>query len=283
MQLPDRSQFLGRERNRKAAVHIAGPVLENERGKTAGIGKERLQLPADSPDVGGRLCSSSFASIRSISMSLTYHFSKHARPARHTLHDVLTELSHKERCTERMKSNEKPAQRRKAYDDGPYEENFAFVTNHDWLPLLSAGCQARPVQRFPPPLRRMPRKASARRRRAQTHTGPRNPTSERNTPALVHAFPAGGRPCPAGRGILQREAEQSLPVGKRPYEIGAGQLFHQEARLFLRRLFAHRKRRIQPKNGDGASSTGNGNTANREIEMQFFERRKFRRPPSMKG
>ena len=75
------------------------------------------------------------------------------------------------------------------------------------------------------------------------------------------------------RRILQR-AEQSLPVGKRPYEIGAGQLFHQEARLFPpAAVRTHRKRRIQPKNGDGASLHREREYGEPEIEMQFFERR----------
>jgi len=45
--------FLRRERNGKPAVHIAGPILENQGGKVARIGKERLQLTADTPRIGG--------------------------------------------------------------------------------------------------------------------------------------------------------------------------------------------------------------------------------------
>ena len=123
MQLPDRSQFLGRERNRKAAVHIAGPVLENERGKTAGIGKERLQLPADSLDVGGRLLLQLVRQHPKHLDVLDVPSLKHARPARRTLHDVLDGIVPQRTLHGTHEVKREPAQRRKKqYDDGPYEK-----------------------------------------------------------------------------------------------------------------------------------------------------------------
>lgn len=84
--------FLRRERNGKPAVHIAGPILENQGGKVARIGKERLQLTADTPRIGG-------FSLLKFARQHTQHFKifdipalEHIRAARGAFHNVLDRI-----------------------------------------------------------------------------------------------------------------------------------------------------------------------------------------------